>query len=155
MSCDDLHDRLAAAADNEGTVEAPLLEHLEGCDACARMLRELRGVRRELELAAADLPSDPSFLARLRQRAEELGLLGEIEMMAWWRRWTLRLVPMTAAACLLLIAANALRETNAEATAFDDLEQGVLTAGSPLVLFGEGEMEPLLTVFDRGLVGGR
>lgn len=151
MNCSDCEARLAVALDAQPIQNGAVAEHLEGCAPCRRTLEELRAVRRELAETGARLPSDPSFLARLRLRAEQLGLLGEIERMAWWRRWTLRLAPVTALALFFLVGSTLLRGRGVDADALGDLEQGILTAGSPVVLLDDGnDVEPLLAVFDRG-----
>ena len=118
----ELSERDAAAVD----------EHVAGCASCRDLVASLRSVSQYCE---AEVPSDPGFLVRFRERRDE------VSVAPWWtwRQLALRLVPLATAVLVAAIVAlfvesgpdGSLQEVERDAlgapVAFDNGPEAVLS----------------------------
>ena len=127
----------------EGTRLEASLPHLAECDRCRR---ELADLRRTMAVAVdADVPEpSPLFWENLSARIGERIDAGSSA--SWWQAWVRPrvLVPLSAAALLVLIVALSSQSRNARVTA--PVAPAPTAAVEPANDSGDLEADPLLTL---------
>lgn len=120
VGCEEAAEYLSAWIDRE-PVPLPVQRHVEDCSTCASQADGLRSVRELLRVG--ELRSDPGFVLRFQalRAAREAQ-----DAQRFWRLWGLRLAPLAAAVALMTVALVG-RE---RPTAFDEIEQAILSEGS-------------------------
>ena len=122
MNCNELHETFPDVAAGMSTRSAEATEHLNGCNACATELSELRATMALLDTWQAPEPS-PYFNTRLQARLRETRSAEQRHgWFAWMRRPAMAVVATVALAIGVGMFALKTSHTNAAGNAANKVE---------------------------------